>query len=192
MARRSLTLTGHRARGLVLTTAVLVGLLSISPAFGQLKFAAIGNYGFDVSGQKQVAETLKRAAAEERISFIVSPGANFPNGVTGANDTKWEEQFENVYSDARGSLKMPFLTVLGAEDWSGNYTAMRDRTDLVYGDGAEKETASNSPKWTLPNWWYHYAVHFAASTGENLVLPDSLASSTPTATMTGSGYRQRF
>lgn len=169
MARSSLAYSGHRALDLVLTTAIFVGLASIPSALGQLKFAAIGNYGFDVSGQKQVAETLKKAAAEQRISFVVSPGSNFPNGVSGANDTKWEEQFEKVYSDERGSLKMPFLTVLGAEDWSGNYTAMRDRTDLVYGEGAEKETASNSPKWTLPNWWYHYAVHFSASTGSAFI-----------------------
>ncbi|KAL8437382.1 hypothetical protein ACSSS7_000977 [Eimeria intestinalis] len=169
MARRSLAFSGHRALGLALSTAVFVGLLGIPAAFAQLKFAALGNYGFDTAGQKQVADTLKKAAAAERISFIVSPGSNFPNGVTGANDTKWEENFESMYSDAQGSLKMPFLTVLGAEDWSGNYTAMRERTDLVYGDGPEKEAFSNAPKWTLPNWWYHYAVHFAASTGSAFI-----------------------
>lgn len=169
MARQNLSITGHRARGLVAAAAIFAALFNVQPAFGQLKFVALGNYGFDVAGQKQVAETLKKAAAEERISFIVSPGSNFPNGVTGSNDTKWEEQFEDVYSDERGSLKMPFLTVLGAEDWSGNYTAMRDRTDLVYGDGPEKESVSNAPKWTLPNWWYHYAVHFAASTGSAFI-----------------------
>ncbi|KAL8434041.1 hypothetical protein Efla_001513 [Eimeria flavescens] len=169
MARRSLTFTGHRALGLVLSAAIFVGLLGTHEASAQLKFVALGNYGFDPSGQKQVAETLKKAAAEERISFIVSPGSNFPNGVSGSNDTKWDEDFEKVYSDERGSLKMPFLTVLGAEDWSGNYTAMRERTELVYGDGPDEEAVSNAPKWTLPNWWYHYAVHFAASTGSAFI-----------------------
>lgn len=168
MAPRSGALAGQRSLGLVLSTLV-VGLLSIPSAKAQLKFAAIGNYGFDKAGQKTVAETLKKTAAQERISFLVSPGSNFPNGVSGANDTKWTEQFEDVYSDNQGSLKMPFLTVLGSEDWSGNYTAMRDRTDLVYGDGSEDESASNAPKWTLPNWWYHYAVHFAASTGSAFI-----------------------
>ncbi|OEH75743.1 tartrate-resistant acid phosphatase type 5 [Cyclospora cayetanensis] len=169
MARHARTGRGLRARSVAYTAAILVGLLNINSAFGQLKFAALGNYGFDVLGQKQVAETLKKSAADQRISFIVSPGSNFPNGVSGANDTTWEQQFENVYSDEHGALKMPFLTVLGAEDWSGNYTALRDRTNLVYGDGTENETASNAPKWTLPNWWYHYAVHFAASTGSAFI-----------------------
>lgn len=169
MARNSLSFSGRRALGLTLSTAIFIGLISIPAAFAQLKFAAIGNYGFDAAGQKEVADTLKKSAAEERISFIVSPGSNFPGGVSGANDTKWVDQFESVYSDEHGALKMPFLTVLGAEDWSGNYTAMRARTDLVYGDGDEKETASNAPKWTLPNWWYHYAVHFAASTGSAFI-----------------------
>lgn len=157
-------------RWVALAAAIFVSVAEIPSVVGQLRFAAIGNYGFDISGQKEVAETLKKAATEQRISFLVSPGSNFPNGVSGANDTKWDESFESVYSDESGSLKMPFLTVLGADDWSGNYTAMRERTDLVYGDGSEAEVVSNSPKWTLPNWWYHYAVHFAATTGELLFL----------------------
>lgn len=172
MARLLATAVSGRKRSLSLLLApvLILGFFSIPVAFAQLKFAALGNYGFDVSGQKQVAETLKKAAADERISFIVSPGSNFANGVSGSNDTKWDEQFEDVYSDPNGALKMPFLTVLGAEDWSGNYTAMRDRTDLVYGDATKEEATSNSPKWTLPNWWYHYAVHFAASTGMQICI----------------------
>ncbi|CDJ37084.1 acid phosphatase, putative [Eimeria tenella] len=165
MAAPALRFASCRVRPVALAAAILVGLLEIPASLAQLRFAALGNYGFDISGQKEVAETLKKTAAEERISFLVSPGSNFPNGVSGANDTKWDEMFEDVYSDEKGSLRMPFLTVLGAEDWSGNYTAMRERTDLVYGDGSSEEAVSNSPKWTLPNWWYHYAVHFTASTG---------------------------
>lgn len=171
MARFASLSTSPCVRWVALAAAILVSVVEVPAVQCQLRFAAIGNWGFDVSGQKEVAETLKKAAAEQRISFLVSPGSNFPNGVSGANDTKWEESFENVYSDENGSLKMPFLTVLGAEDWSGNYTAMRERTDLVYGEGSEADLVSNSPKWTLPNWWYHYAVHFAATTGEySLIL----------------------
>ncbi|CDI78660.1 acid phosphatase, putative [Eimeria praecox] len=169
MARSAPVSASPCVRWLALAAAILVSVAEIPAVLGQLRFAAIGNYGFDASGQKEVAATLKKAAIEQRISFLVSPGSNFPNGVSGANDTKWEESFESVYSDESGSLKMPFLTVLGAEDWSGNYTAMRERTDLVYGDGSGADVTSNSPKWTLPNWWYHYTVHFAANTGSAFI-----------------------
>ncbi|CDJ51004.1 acid phosphatase, putative [Eimeria brunetti] len=169
MAASASLSAGPCARRVALSAAMLCFFVQISAVFGQLRFAAIGNYGFDPSGQKEVAETLKKTATAERISFLVSPGSNFPGGVSGANDTKWEDSFENVYSDEKGALKMPFLTVLGAEDWSGNYTALRERTELVYGENSSSEITSNSPKWTLPNWWYHYAAHFTASTGSAFI-----------------------
>ncbi|CDJ29441.1 acid phosphatase, putative [Eimeria mitis] len=169
MARSTPLSASPCVRWLALAATMLVIFGEIPSVLGQLRFAALGNYGYDTTGQKEVAETLKKAATENRISFLVSPGSNFPNGVSGASDSKWEELFENVYSDESGSLKMPFLTVLGADDWAGNYTAMHDRTDLVYGDSSEAEVLSNTPKWTLPNWWYHYAVHFAANTGSTFI-----------------------
>lgn len=138
---------------------------SVIPASAQLKFAAFGNYGFDLTGQQEVAETLKKAATEDRLSFLVSPGSNFAGGVSSLNDTKWSTHFESVYSDESGSLKMPFFTVLGADDWVGNYQAMQARTDDVYGNEVA-ETKSNAPKWTMPNWWFHYLMHFPVTTGK--------------------------
>ncbi|XP_058515662.1 LOW QUALITY PROTEIN: glideosome-associated protein 50-like [Ochotona princeps] len=153
-------------------------------AAAQLKFAALGNWGFDSGSQQQVADTLKKIAHTEHLSFMVSPGSNFAGGVSGPQDPKWKRLFEDVYSDPSGALKMPFFTVLGAEDWSGNYTAEAIRTEVAYSptvaeneeglsiagtadatSAMESQLATTYPKWTLPNWWYHYLMHFPASTG---------------------------
>ncbi|PHJ24782.1 acid phosphatase [Cystoisospora suis] len=167
-----------------------VFLVATHPASAQLKFAALGNWGFESSSSQMVADTLKKVASTDHISFIASPGSNFAGGVTGLDDPKWKTLYEDVYGDAKGSLKMPFFTVLGGEDWSANYTAQALRTELTYAVNSDKlpvnttaaapngEVAANAtvveeavqekkefPKWTLPNWWYHYLMHFPANTG---------------------------
>lgn len=141
-------------------------VFSALPTSAQLKFAAFGNYGFDLTGQQEVAETLKKTATEDRLSFLVSPGSNFAGGISSVDDEKWSTHFENVYSDENGSLKMPFFTVLGADDWVGNYQALQGRTDDVYGNEVA-ESKSNAPKWTMPNWWFHYLMHFPVTTGKS-------------------------
>ncbi|PFH37542.1 acid phosphatase GAP50 [Besnoitia besnoiti] len=180
VSRRATALTS------VFSFAVLLGFLAIpAPVAAQLKFVGLGNWGYGTSGQQTVAETLKKVAAAEHISFITSPGSNFVGGISGANDTKWQTLYEDVYSDASGALKMPFFTVLGVEDWSGNYTAEALRTQLTYevtsdqlkdgqlmpADAQEAATAVKTgyPKWTLPNWWYHTLMHFQASTGSAFI-----------------------
>ncbi|CBZ55692.1 putative acid phosphatase [Neospora caninum Liverpool] len=167
----------------VFSLCVILGILSApSSVDAQLKFVGLGNWGYGTTSQKTVADTLKKVAAAEHISFIASPGSNFAGGVSGMNDTKWQTEFENVYSDPNGALKMPFFTVLGVDDWSGNYTSEALRTELTYAatseqikegklapsDASEAAAAAENtgyPKWTLPNWWYHYLMHFPANTG---------------------------
>lgn len=176
-------------------------LVATHPVSAQLKFAALGNWGFESSSSQMVADTLKKVASTDHISFIASPGSNFAGGVTGLDDPKWKTLYEDVYGDAKGSLKMPFFTVLGGEDWSANYTAQALRTELTYAVNPEKlpvnATAPNGegnatlaeaavqekkefPKWTLPNWWYHYLMHFPANTGK---LASSAAVTTPDRTV---------
>ncbi|EPR63945.1 acid phosphatase GAP50 [Toxoplasma gondii GT1] len=158
-----------------------VFLATPTAVVAQLKFVGLGNWGSGSYGQKTVADTLKKVAANEHISFIASPGSNFLGGVSSLNDTRWQSEFEIVYSDANGALKMPFFTVLGVDDWSRNYTSEALRTELTYAvtseqikdgklapaDATEAAAAENHgyPKWTLPNWWYHYLMHFPANTG---------------------------
>lgn len=189
---------------MLVTTVLLILLIGgkgLQPAVAQLKFAAIGNWGFESGSQQQVADTLKQVARSEHLSFLLSPGSNFAGGVSGPADPKWKRLFEDMYSDPAGALKMPFFTVLGAEDWSGDYTAEALRTEVAYSptgkystgttnaaegqeeplqkpeeENAEAAVAAREmqfsetyPKWTLPNWWYHYLMHFPASTGSAFI-----------------------
>lgn len=154
------------ARGLSFLSALLPLLFGLSGVNGQLRFAALGNFAYDSTGQKLVAETLKKVAANEHISFLASPGSNFPGGVSALNDTLWQSHFEDVYDDPSGVLKVPFFTILGAEDWSGDYASQILKTEHAYGDQSAKQ---NFPKWTAPNWWHHHLLHFTASTGSALM-----------------------
>ncbi|KAF8821876.1 acid phosphatase GAP50, partial [Cardiosporidium cionae] len=154
-------------------SCVRVFLLSIVCTFffnnianAQLHFVSIGNWGFGNQNQAITAAALKRVAKQDHISYIISPGSNFAGGVTALNDSTWKADFEDVYSDPDGSLKVPMFTVLGTEDWSSNYSAQILKT----ADAHSPENSQNTfPKWTTPNWWYHYFSHFSANTGPALL-----------------------
>ncbi|KAF8820569.1 acid phosphatase GAP50 [Cardiosporidium cionae] len=156
-----------------ISSCVRVFLLSIVCTFffnniadAQLHFVSIGNWGFGNQNQAITAAALKGIAKQDHISYIISPGSNFAGGVSALNDSTWKVDFEDVYSDTAGSLKVPMFTVLGTEDWGSNYTAQILRT----ADANLPENSQDTfPKWTTPNWWYHYISHFSASTGSALI-----------------------
>jgi len=74
--------------------------------------------------------------------------------VHGLNDTRWVDDFEVPF--AGKELNMPFFTVLGDDDWQGNFTAQALKGNEVYEN-------FDGPKWTFPNYWYHYVQHFRDS-----------------------------
>lgn len=138
-------------------------VLLIVSSLAQLHFASLGSYGSGAGAQTSVASLLKSKAKEHAVSFLVSPGSNFIKGVTDLTDPKWSSAFETPYEGP--SMNLPFFTVLGYEDWKGNYTALPLRTNITYDVGKEEETDVHSPRWTLPNWWYHYTAHFSDASG---------------------------
>lgn len=130
-------------------------LLLLPPVFAQLHFASLGNWGTGGAAQSSVAATLKAKVREATATFLLSPGSNFVTtpGIESLDDPRWTQIFETPYKG--NELHMPFFTVLGSQDWNGNFTALALRNNLTYTD--EKVDV---PKWTLPNWWYHYILHF--------------------------------
>lgn len=140
---------------------LLTLLLITDLANTQLHFASLGNWGSGNSVQTSVATTLKEKAKENKISFIVSPGSNFISGsVSGLNDKLWDSSFNNPYEGPE--LHLPFFTVLGGDDWRGNYTAMAMKSLEDY---SNPKANGSGPKWTLPNWFYHYGLHFQDASG---------------------------
>ncbi|ORM41226.1 Tartrate-resistant acid phosphatase type 5 [Babesia sp. Xinjiang] len=137
----------------------------------QLRFASVGNWGTGSKLQKKIAETLKSSIANDRVTFIVSPGSNFEYGVTGPADDKWEMQFQSVYRSEDGSMEIPMFTVLGAGDWQGDFNAQINRNQQAYltAQMTEKTDMKGLPRWTMPNWWYHYYTHFATTASMSLL-----------------------
>lgn len=157
---------------------------------------SLGGFASGGVSQATVANTLKSKAKEDAVSFIISPGSNFMGGVTNLTDIKWNAFFETPYRGS--SMRLPFFTVVGSEDWKGNYTALPMRTNQTYSMGKEthskihtnqtysmgKETYSigkeahatsteGFPRWFLPNWWYYYTAHFSDATGANAAFTNS-------------------
>lgn len=138
-------------------------------ANADLNFISLGNWGYQSAYRQDVMNTLKKKAREESITYILSPGSNFAGGVTNANDSKWQDLFEKQFSDdLTKSLKVPFFTVLGHEDWTGNYTAEITRSHDAF-EASNRNKDTSYPIWTLPNYWYHYVTPFAVSSGPNFV-----------------------
>ena len=146
--------------------SVLLGI----PALGQLNFASLGSWGHAGWTQQSVAKSLASAAKEYSVSFLLSPGSNFYGGIQGLNDTRWKSDFLDVYDYS--NLQVPFYTINGKEDWGKNVTAEALRNKVTYGVFTPEEYNQNgikldeikrskAPRWTMPNWYYHYNLHFA-------------------------------
>lgn len=104
-------------------------------AQAQLHFASLGQWGYNNNDQRTVAQTLKAHAKRPPLSFLVSPGSNFVEGVGNLDDQVWKTHFEDVYESPE--LNLPFFVALGSQDWYANVTAMVQRTSLTYGKPLE-------------------------------------------------------
>ncbi|XP_053990889.1 uncharacterized protein LOC128882989 [Hylaeus volcanicus] len=141
----------------------------------QLHFASLGNWGSGSSAQYACGKTLSVFCEKQPIKHIISPGSNFIGGIDGLNDTKWNTSFTQAY--LHSNLKVPFLTVLGLEDWNKNYTAEIVYTNMTYHtDSIEESKKATAPVWTMPNAWYHRLDHFRDTTKTGVNFGSSRAS----------------
>lgn len=170
----------------------LSAAILLNSAHADLNFVSLGSWGHNSKDQKAVAQTLKGASRRPPISFILSPGSNFADGVSDLEDGRWRSHFENIYEGTE--LNLPFFVALGARDWDGNVTAMVLKTNITYGKtlntgtGAEidpmpsaeyidsdRENAvlprhRKGPRWTLPNFYYHYTQSFPDTSASTALL----------------------
>lgn len=168
------------------------GALLAGSVSARLHFVSLGGFGRGDHSQKVIAETLRKQIHHEPISFVLSPGSSFMEGVSDLNDRRWKTQFEDVYHGPEFNL--PFFAALGNNDWDGNVTAMVMRTNLTYGrplnqglktqdylDAYEHEddysrhyVRKDCARWSLPNFFYHHTLTFpdTASSGTLLSSPE--------------------
>ncbi|OAY80164.1 Purple acid phosphatase 3 [Ananas comosus] len=90
---------------------------------GSLSLLVVGDWGRRGNyNQSLVATQMGRIGEELDIDFVISTGDNFyENGLTGVNDTAFEESFSNIYTAK--SLHKPWYTVLGNHDYRGDVLA---------------------------------------------------------------------
>eukprot|EP00917_Polyrhabdina_sp_WS-2016_P009765 GHVP01021465.1.p1 GENE.GHVP01021465.1~~GHVP01021465.1.p1 ORF type:complete len:375 (-),score=55.37 GHVP01021465.1:69-1193(-) len=131
--------------------------LAACTALAQLHIASLGSWGSGSAEQKIVAESLRASLLETPTTLVLSPGYNFELGVSSNEDKQWQEVFTDVYSGPE--FNIPMFTVLGEEDWARDFQAQAQRQQQTQEQG--------SLRWTLPNFWYHYVMHFTDSSSNN-------------------------
>ncbi|KAF7458337.1 putative acid phosphatase [Cryptosporidium felis] len=116
-------------------------------ANGEFYFASLANYGCS-GNQRRMAEFLKNQAEKTPFSLLVSPGDNFPGGID------FKNCFEKIYSEK--SLQIPLFATLGQADWdNGNAHDLLVRNNATYDSNNDI-----FPKFTFPNYFYHYVGHY--------------------------------
>ncbi len=111
-----------------------------TPGVRYLQFEAVGDCGTGAGGQRDVAVSMAKKAAEDSISFVLDVGDNFyESGVTSVQDEQWKTAFEDMYNQA--SLQVPFYAVLGNHDYRTNPQAQVEYTKL-------------STRWRMPERYY--------------------------------------
>jgi predicted phosphodiesterase len=108
-----------------------------------LSFLVMGDWGrHGETKQKQVAESMSRAAVGLEAQFIVSTGDNFyPKGVASVTDPSWQSSFEQVYT--QHPLFIDWQVVLGNHDYKSNPEAQIAYSQL-------------SERWKLPAKYYSF------------------------------------
>jgi hypothetical protein len=97
------------------------------PNAEDIVFAALGNTGSGLPGQRRIGKTLGDLAPSGPLDFVLLLGDSFlPAGVADCNDAKWQTCFQQPYPEF--TLPVPFHVVPGARDLRGNEKAL-----LTYG-----------------------------------------------------------
>ena len=105
-------------------------------------FMVVGDWGKLGIGELQVAAAMQWCAANSRCRFVISVGDYFYDvGVVDVDDPQWQLTFERVFSGS--SLQVPWYSVLGNHDYSGN-------------PNAEVEYTGNGIRWQMPAHFYRH------------------------------------
>lgn len=124
-----------------------------------LQFEAVGDCGTGAGGQRDVAVSMAKKAAEDSISFVLDLGDNFyESGVSSVNDEQWRTAFEEMYDQQ--SLKVPFYAVLGNHDYRTNPQAQVDYTAI-------------STRWRMPDRYYTEVKNIDDSTQVEIFCLDT-------------------
>jgi len=103
-------------------------------------FGGSGTSPYTSDIQLAVAASLTTQVQSIKPSFIVTNGDNFyEHGVTDENDPRFQETFENVYTDP--SLQIKWYIVAGNHDYEGNVTGQ-----IAY--------SHHSTRWYYPSPYY--------------------------------------
>ena len=106
-----------------------------------LNFVTVGDWGRrGAEKQREVGQQMGLTADSIASRFVISVGDNFyEDGVTGLDDSQWQDSFEAIYNAA--ALQTPWHVILGNHDYRGNVEAQ-----LRYGD--------THPRWKMPaRYW---------------------------------------
>ena len=90
---------------------------------GSLSFLVVGDWGRrGTYNQSEVAIQMGKVGEKLDINFVISTGDNFyDNGLTGTDDSNFEESFTKVYTAK--SLQKQWYSVLGNHDYRGDVEA---------------------------------------------------------------------
>jgi tartrate-resistant acid phosphatase type 5 len=140
----------------------------------RVRFIAVGDAGKGNDGQRKVAAAMREVCAERGCDFIVMLGDNiYERGVTGADDTAWQDKFEQPYQD----LDLPFYAVLGNHDYGGALIIPIPGLGNEWERGMyEVSYSQHSAKWIMPAHHYtftHGHVGFIALDTNSLMWADT-------------------
>lgn len=132
---------------------------SKTPGMSYLQFKAVGDCGTGAGGQRDVAISMAKKAAEDSISFVLDLGDNFyESGVTSVNDEQWQTAFVQMYDQP--SLNVPFYAVLGNHDYRTNPQAQVEYTKL-------------STRWKMPERYFSVIKNIDDSTEVEIYCLDT-------------------
>ena len=101
---------------------------SLAATGDALRIFAMGDWGEDTAAQRQVAAAMATRAKDTspRLTAVILCGDNFYFRLTGIDDPRWQNLFEQMYDPK--ALKVPFYACLGNHDYDGE----NKRIELEY------------------------------------------------------------
>ena len=124
---------------------LLLLIFAIPADAQQVNLLAMGDWGSNDSGQKEVAADISTYITKANHNFdaMLLAGDNFYVPLDdGIRDAKWNKMFESLYDPA--DFKFPFYVALGNHD----YLADRFMLEFAY------TQANPQSRWKMPARWY--------------------------------------